>query len=53
MTARSLQAPCCDGRARDINRTISQYGVHEQWVYGEYGSSYLYFEDGALTSIQN
>jgi hypothetical protein len=41
------------GRPRDINRTSGSYGVHEQWVYGEYGSGYLYFEDGVLTTIQN
>ncbi len=41
------------GRPRDINRTSGSFGVHEQWVYGEYGSGYLYFEDGVLTTIQN
>lgn len=41
------------GRPRDINRTSGTFGVHEQWVYGEYGSGYLYFEDGVLTTIQN
>ena len=41
------------GRPRDINRTTASYGVHEQWVYGEYGSGYLYFEDGRLTTVQN
>jgi hypothetical protein len=41
------------GRPRDINRTSGSFGVHEQWVYGEYGSGYLYFEDGILTTIQN
>jgi hypothetical protein len=41
------------GRPRDINRTSGAFGVHEQWVYGEYGSGYLYFEDGVLTTIQN
>jgi hypothetical protein len=41
------------GRPRDINRTTALYGVHEQWVYGEYGSGYLYFEDGRLTTVQN
>jgi hypothetical protein len=41
------------GRPRDINRSTYSFGVHEQWVYGEYGSGYLYFEDGVLTSIQN
>lgn len=41
------------GRPRDINRTSGTFGVHEQWVYGEYGSGYLYFEDGVLSTIQN
>lgn len=41
------------GRPNDINRTTFSGGVHEQWVYGEYGGNYLYFEDGILTSIQN
>jgi hypothetical protein len=41
------------GRPHDINRTTYSFGVHEQWVYGEYGSSYVYFEDGKVTTIQN
>ncbi|MBQ4622463.1 MAG: hypothetical protein IJB28_07415 [Bacteroidaceae bacterium] len=46
---------CIDswGHPDDINRTIGSWGVHEQWVYGEIYCSYLYFEDGVLTSIQN
>jgi len=47
------QATAGWGRPRDINRTSGSFGVHEQWVYGEYGSGYLYFEDGVLTTIQN
>ena len=39
------------GKPSDINKTSGSWGVHEQWVYG-YGS-YLYFENGRLTSIQN
>ncbi|MDR0658815.1 MAG: hypothetical protein LBG18_07795 [Mediterranea sp.] len=39
------------GEPRGINRTTGSYGVHEQWVYGS--SSYLYFENGILTTIQN
>lgn len=38
------------GRPRDINRSVGSYGVHEQWCYN---GSYLYFEDGILTSFQN
>ena len=39
------------GSPEDINRSSGSWGVHEQWVYGM--SSYLYFENGTLTSIQN
>jgi hypothetical protein len=45
------QARVSWGNPDDINRTISTYGNREQWVYGH--SSYLYFDDGVLTSIQN
>lgn len=38
------------GNPEDINRTVGSWGVHEQWIYG---SSYLYFENGVLTSFQN
>jgi len=38
------------GSPQDINRTITANGVHEQWVYGD---SYLYFNDGILTTIQD
>jgi len=41
------------GRPHDVNRTVYSFGVHEQWVYVEYGSYYLYFEDGILTSWQD
>ena len=37
------------GKPSDINKASGSWGVHEQWVYG-YGS-YLYFENGRLTSI--
>ncbi len=39
------------GKPSDINTTITEYGVHEQWVYGS--GSYVYFEDGIVTTIQN
>ena len=39
------------GKPKDINKTISRNTVHEQWVYGL--GSYLYFEVGVLTTIQN
>jgi hypothetical protein len=38
------------GLPDDINRTITVAGVHEQWVYGD---SYVYFDDGRLTAIQD
>ena len=41
---------CGWGKPRKINRTITEYGVREQWVYN---GGYLYFKDGILTSIQN
>lgn len=38
------------GSPNDINKSVGAWGVHEQWVYGD---SYLYFENGILTSYQN
>lgn len=38
------------GEPKDINKTINAHGISEQWVYG---SAYLYFENGKLTTIQN
>jgi len=45
----SEQARLSWGRPTRINRTVGPWGVHEQWVYG---TDYLYFEDGILTSWQ-
>lgn len=39
------------GRPQHVNRTTTALGTREQWVYGI--GSYLYFEDGVLTAIQN
>ena len=39
------------GEPEDINKTSGSWGVHEQWCYSD--GSYLYFENGKLTSIQN
>jgi hypothetical protein len=39
------------GDPKKVNRTITPGRISEQWVYGL--SSYLYFDDGKLTSIQN
>jgi len=47
------QARASWGEAYKVNRTLTQYGVHEQWVYGIYSYSFLYFDDDILTSIQN
>jgi tetratricopeptide (TPR) repeat protein len=39
------------GQPEDVNRTVTTYGVSEQWIYGD--KHYLYFEDGVLTSWQD
>lgn len=39
------------GEPESINKTIGSYGVHEQCAYS--ADSYLYFENGKLTTIQN
>lgn len=39
------------GSPSDINKSSGSWGVHEQWVYGL--GSYLYFENGRLTAIDN
>lgn len=39
------------GEPDDINRTITARGTSEQWVFGS--GSYLYFDNGILTTIQN
>ncbi|HNX29552.1 MAG TPA: hypothetical protein PKN87_09140 [Syntrophomonadaceae bacterium] len=38
------------GKPYDINKTVGNWGTHEQWCYD--GGIYLYFEDGLLTSWQ-
>lgn len=38
------------GFPNDINKTTTEYGVHEQWVYGN--GKYIYFDDGKVTAIQ-
>ncbi|MEN6446021.1 MAG: hypothetical protein ABFC98_08290 [Candidatus Cloacimonas sp.] len=40
------------GRPKDINRTVTMYSTHEQWVYGDFGP-YVYLEDGVVTSWQD
>ncbi len=46
------QACLAWGKPSGVNRTTTQTKVYEQWVYGS-GRSYLYFENGILTTIQN
>ncbi len=41
------------GSPTKINRTVTSYGIREQWVYRQYSRGYLYFEGDILTSIQN
>lgn len=38
------------GYPSKINRSVGEWGVHEQWVYN---NIYLYFENGILKSYQN
>jgi hypothetical protein len=38
------------GKPEDVNRSVGSWGTHEQWIYGE---TYLYFENGVLTSWQD
>lgn len=39
------------GKPNKINRTVGKWGVKEQWCYGD--KTYLYFENGILTSFQD
>lgn len=38
------------GNPSKINKTTTQYGVHEQWVYSS--GRYIYFDNGIVTAIQ-
>ena len=51
MTSEQVRAAW--GRPYHINRTSNTYGESEQWVMHEMGSSYVYFENGICTTIQN
>lgn len=51
MTAEQVRAAW--GRPYDINRTTTANSTNEQWVMHEMGGSYVYFEDGICTTIQN
>ncbi len=37
------------GSPQNINRTVTGYGIHEQWIYG---NLYVYPEDGVVTAFQ-
>ncbi len=39
------------GKPNDINKTTTEYGTSEQWVYDKKG--YIYFDDGLVSTIQN
>ena len=46
------------GYPDDSNTTSTQYGVREQWIYetdleNEFERTYIYFENGVLTAIQD
>ena len=50
MTAEQVKF-CGWGEPESVNRTVTQHGSAEQWVYG--GGSYLYLENGRLVAIQD
>jgi hypothetical protein len=39
------------GKPESINKTETNYGIHEQWVYGN--RRYVYFDDDVVTAIQD
>jgi len=42
------------GKPEDVNRTVTRWGTHEQWIYGpSLEATYLYFDGGVLTSVQD
>jgi hypothetical protein len=51
MTAKQVREATSWGGPESINRTVTAGHVHEQWVYAT--GSYLYFDDGRLTAVQN
>lgn len=44
-----------ENRPDRINRTVTEHGVREQWVYrvGQYDTQYVYFENGRIVSYQS
>jgi len=42
------------GEPDDINRTMTRWGTHEQWVYGPgLTATYVCLDDGIVTSLQD
>jgi len=52
MTAEQVRASWGSLARDQINRNVGNWGVHEQWVYEDLGT-YLYFENGILTNLQD
>jgi len=50
MTADQVRAAW--GKPYKINTTIIGNTEHERWVMHEYGSTYVYFDNGVMTSLQ-
>jgi hypothetical protein len=44
--------PAGYGVCAKLNSTRTAYGTHDQWVWGDGSSRYVYFENGVLTAIQ-
>ena len=40
------------GKPISINENVGSWGVHKQYVYGDFGP-YVYVENGKVTSWQN
>lgn len=52
MTSEMVEA--ARGKPSDINRTVNQFGINEQWIYGSVSNRlYIYIDDGIMTSFQD
>lgn len=40
------------GKPYQVNKTTTGTSTHEQWVMHQHGSTYLYFDNGILRTIQ-
>ena len=40
------------GRPNDINVSVGSWGTHKQYIYGGYDGTYIYVENGKVTSYQ-